>query len=123
MRKAYVTMIGGTLLIAALLAGVGTLVVPRGPVSPVSAKDAATASSGTASEQAAALEAAEQEARENPPPPSASIALESSPQQAQPANSAPSGYQGSAPTPTIQFSEPVIDPGDSPPAEPATAEE
>lgn len=123
MRNAYVTMIGGTLLLAALLASVGTLIAPRGPISPVSAEDAATASSGSASEQAAALEAAEQEARENPSPPSASIALEAAPQPSQSTNSTPSGYQGSAPTPTIQFSDQSVDPSEAPPAEPATGEE
>lgn len=123
MRSAYVTMIGGTLLVAALLAGAGMLFAPHRSVSPVSARDAEMATSGSASEQAAALEAAEQEARENPPPPSASVVMEQAPQPSQATSSAPSGYQGSAPTPTIQFSDPQTETSENPPTQPATGEE
>jgi len=123
MRKAYVMMIGGTLVIAVVLGGIGTMVSPSRPVSPVSAKDAATASSGSASQQAAALEAAEAEARENPPPPAIGTVADDASVPDQPV--ATSSYQGTAPTPSLQFGGSQSDSAaaDTPPPEPVVVEE
>lgn len=122
MRNAYASMIGGTLLLAAALGGIGMLVLPLKPVSPVSAKDAATASSGTASEQAAALEAAEQEARDNPPPPAAEGIVQAEPS-ADETPAAPSGYQGTAPVPAVQFEDTTQSADPDAPAQPVASEE
>jgi uncharacterized iron-regulated membrane protein len=101
MRKEYVMLIGGTLLVAVALAGAGAMIAPEVTATSVAPLAAATASGGSASEQAAALEAAEAERASQPPPPPSPQMVEE--QQPQPAAPVASSYQGNAPLPSIQF--------------------
>jgi uncharacterized iron-regulated membrane protein len=103
MRKEYVMLIGGTLLVAVALAGAGAMIAPEVTATSVATVAAATASGGSASEQAAALEAAEAERASQPPPPPSPQMVEEQQPPPQPAAPVASSYQGNAPLPSIQF--------------------